>query len=171
MDRTVLPVAALLAAALLSTGCASVTLPSHDELEVFTDPPGALATCGPASAVTPGTLRIRRERTPAVVRVELEGYETREVVLDRTRDLPHSPWDVILGVTILSGLASSGCEAINYTECVDATLAAAIVTGVVGIAGFAIDSASDRARSLPRKELVLRLEPVRPAEAQEGEPR
>ena len=39
---------------------------------------------------------------------------------------------------------------------------------VVSLAGLAIDSASPRTHPLPRKELVLRLEPVRLEEASKG---
>ena len=96
-----LPFTSLLAAALLASNCASLHLPSHDDLEVVTDPPGAIATCGKASTVTPGTLRIPREKTPAVlVRVEMEGYWPRELQIARNRDVPLRPWGIGIGLVV-----------------------------------------------------------------------
>lgn len=162
----------LLSAVLLSTGCASLMYPSHDDVQVVTDPPGATATCGDARAVTPGTLRIsRRKADSVVVRVEKEGYEPREIVIARNHLLPMKPWGVGLGVIAVSAWAAKGCESIDWPDCQASTLATALAAAVVTGAGIAIDSASPRTHPLPRNEIVLRLEPVRLTEAREGEPR
>ncbi|MCL4810562.1 MAG: hypothetical protein KJ062_22600 [Thermoanaerobaculia bacterium] len=162
----------LLSALLLSTGCASLVYPSHDDVQVVTDPPGATATCGGARVVTPGTLRISRRKTDSVVvRVEKEGYEPREIVIARNHLLPMKPWSFGLGVIAVSALAADGCESIAWPECQEATLVTALAAAVVTGAGIAIDSASPRTYALPRHEIVLRLDPVRLAEAQQGEPR
>ena len=164
-----LPFASLLAAALLASGCASLTRPSHDDLAVVTDPPGAIATCGKASTVTPGTLRIPREKTPSVtVRVEMEGYESREIQIARNRDVPLRPWGYGLGLVAAAAWAGRQCEEMNWPECRDAAAATGVTAAVVSLAGLAIDSASPRTHPLPRKELVLRLEPVRLEEVPKG---
>jgi hypothetical protein len=164
-----LPLASLLAAALLASGCASLSLPSHDDLQVVTDPPGAIATCGNASTVTPGTLRIPREKTPAViVRVEMEGYETREIQIARNRDVPLRPLAIGIGLVAAAAWAGEQCEEMNWPECRDAAAVTGVAAAVVSLAGLAINSASPRTHPLPRNEIVLRLEPVRPAEAPKG---
>ena len=161
-----------LVAALLSSGCASLFYPSHDDLQVVTDPPGATATCGDARVVTPGTLRISRRKTPSVVvRVEKQGYETREIAIARSHVFPTKPWALPGVVAIAGALAAEGCSSIEWPECRDAASATAVAALLVTAAGAAVDSASPRTYALPRHELVLRLEPVRPAGAQEGDPR
>jgi len=160
----------LLAATLLSTGCASICYPSHDDVQVVTDPAGAIATCGSARVVTPGSLRISRRKTDSVVvRVEKEGYEPREVVIARNQVVPLKPWGVGLGVTAVAVWAGDGCDSIDWPECRDAALVAGVTAAVVSLAGIAVDSASPRTYALPRKEIVLRLAPVRPEGAKEGE--
>ena len=164
-----LPIAPLLAVVLFASGCASITLPSHDDLQVVTDPPGAIATCGKASTVTPGTLRIPREKTASVVvRVEMEGYEPREIQIARNHNVPMSPWGYGFGLVAAAAWAGQQCEEMNWPECRDAAAATGVTAAVVSLAGLAIDSASPRTHPLPRKELVLRLEPVRLAEAPKG---
>lgn len=164
------PLAALLVTAFLSTGCASIYYPSHDDLQVATDPPGATATCGDTRVVTPGTLRISRRKTDSVVvRVELAGYEPREIVIARNHILPMKPWGVGMVVSGLALWAGDSCDSLEWPECRDAAIAAGLTAGLVTVIGGAVDSASPRTYALPRKDLVLRLEPVRPAGAQEGE--
>lgn len=161
-----------LGAALLATGCASLYYPSHDDLQVVTDPPGATATCGDARVVTPGTLRVSRRKTESVVvRVEREGYETRETVIARNHRFPEKPWFAGLIVTGLGIWAADGCDSISWPECRDVAYATAATAFLVSAAGAAIDRASPRTWALPRRELVIRLEPVRPDWAQEGDPR
>ena len=160
--------ASLLAAALLSTGCASIYYPSHDDVQVVTDPPGATATCGATRVVTPGSLRISRRKTDSVVvRVEKEGYEPREIVIARNHVVPLKPWGVGLVVTGLAAWAGDGCNSIDWPECETAALVTAVTATAVSAAGIAVDRASPRTWELPRHEIVLRLEPVRPEEAQE----
>lgn len=169
MNTTPFRFVPLLAAALLASGCASLSLPSHDDLQVVTDPPGAIATCGNASTVTPGTLRIPREKSFAVmVRVEMEGYEPREIQIARNHRVPLGPWAFGFGVAAAAAWAVEQCESINWPECSEAATATSVTAAVVSLAGFAIDSASRRTHPLPRKELVLRLDPVRLAEAPKG---
>jgi hypothetical protein len=162
----------LFASTLLATGCASIYYPSHDDLKVFTDPPGATASCGDTRVVTPGTLRISRRKTPSVVvRVELAGYETREVVIARNHVLPGKPWGVFVLAALLAAWAGERCDSgeIVWDGCQETTLAVAAGAGALGAGGILVDSASPRTYALPRNDLVLRLEPVRPTGAQEGE--
>lgn len=164
--------APLLAAVLLSAGCASLYYPSHDDVQVVTDPAGAVASCGDAQVVTPGSLRIPRRKTDAVVvRVELEGYEAREVVIARSHRFPEKPWFAGLVVTGLGIWAADSCDSISWPECRDAAYATAAAAFLVTAAGAAVDSASARTYALPRHEIVLRLDPVRPLAAQKGDPR
>jgi hypothetical protein len=79
------------------------------------------------------------------------------------------PWGVGLGVTAVAFWAGDGCNSIEWPECETAALATAVAAAAVSVAGVAVDSASPRTYALPRREIVLRLEPVRPPEAQEGE--
>lgn len=170
MNSTPFRIVPLLAAALLASGCASLSLPSHDDLQVVTDPPGAIATCGNASTVTPGTLRIPREKTPAVmVRVEMEGYEPREIQIARNRDVPLRPLAIGIGLVAAAAWTAEQCESAGWQECRDAAAVTGVAAAVVSLAGLAINSASPRTHPLPRNELVLRLEPVRLAEAPKGE--
>lgn len=162
--------AVLLLPAFLVTGCASLYYPSHDDVRVVTDPPGAIATCGDTRVDTPGTLRISRRKTESVVvRVEMEGYEPREIVIARNHVIPMKPWGVPLAGAIVGGLAAEGCDSVGYTDCTESVGAVAAAAAVVAMAGIAVDQASPRTWALPRHEIVLRLEPVRPPEAQEGE--
>ena len=170
MTNTPLRFAPFLAAALLSTGCATVFHSSRDDLKVVTDPPGATARAGDASVVTPGILKITRRREPVVVRVEMEGFEPRELTVGWHRS--GAAWTNAVGV----GLGATGT--LLSTRCTmtwgrseghcsgDAT--PLIVGAALTAAGTAIDLSSDRALSLERDEIVLRLEPVRLAEAPKG---
>jgi hypothetical protein len=159
----------LFAVVLLASACASLSLPSHDDLQVVTDPPGATASCGNASTVTPGTLRIRREKSASVtVRVEMEGYEPREIQIARNRDVPLRPWAFGFGLAAAAAWAGEQCESAGWQECRDAAAATGVTVAVVSLAGLAINSASPRTHPLPRNEIVLRLEPVRLAEAPKG---
>jgi hypothetical protein len=170
MKRPALRLVPLLAATLLSTGCASVFLGSHDDLKVVTDPPGATARAGGASVVTPGILKVARGKEPVVVRVEKEGFEPRELTVGWHRS--GAAWTNVVGV----GLGATGT--LLSTRCTmtwggsdghcsgDAT--PLIVGAALTAAGTVIDLSSNRALSLERDEIVLRLEPVRLAEAPKG---
>lgn len=160
----------LLAATILSSGCASIWYPSHDELLVVTDPPGATATCEGARVVTPGSLRISRRKSDAVVvRVDLEGYESRQIEVERRHEIPTKPWGVPLAGAVVGGLAAEGCDSIGYVDCTETVGAVSAAMVVVAMAGIAVDQASPRTYALTRTQVVLRLEPVRPRLAQEGE--
>jgi hypothetical protein len=161
---------ALLATALFSTGCASVLLPSRDTLKVVTDPPGATASAGDVSVVTPGALKIPRRKEPVVVRVEKEGFVPREVRIGWSRS--GVAWANVAGVGIgalgtLSTTVCTGYWGRDDSHCTaDAT--ALLVGAAVTAAGLALDLSSSKNYSLERDDLVLRLEPVRLHEAQEG---
>jgi hypothetical protein len=169
MKRPALHLVPLLAATLLSTGCATIFLGPNDGLKVVTDPPGATARVGGASVVTPGVLRIPRGKEPVVVRVEKEGFEPREVTVTWTRSglVGMNALGVGLGAgaTLVSGvclnLMGGGCS--NET-----TLTPLLVGAAVTAAGLALDLPSSKKYSLERDDLVLRLEPVRLAEAPKG---
>ncbi|MCL4810564.1 MAG: hypothetical protein KJ062_22610, partial [Thermoanaerobaculia bacterium] len=66
--KTVLSLAAMAATTLLSSGCATVFLRSHDELKVVTDPPGAVARGGGPAVVPPRVLANARPQGPVVGR-------------------------------------------------------------------------------------------------------
>ncbi|MBK9088792.1 MAG: hypothetical protein IPL90_06985 [Holophagales bacterium] len=170
MNDTPLRFAPLLAAALLSSGCATVLHTAHDDLKVVTDPPGATAHAGEASIVTPGILKIARRGEPVVVRVEKEGFAPRELTVGWHRS--GAAWTNVVGV----GLGATGT--LVSTRCTmtwgggdghcsgDAT--PLIVGAALTAVGTAIDLSSDRALSLERDEIVLRLEPLPPAVAAGG---
>jgi hypothetical protein len=170
MNDTPLRFAPLLAAALLTSGCATVFHTSHDDLKVVTDPPGATARAGDASVVTPGVLKVPRRKETVVVRVEKEGFAPREVTVGWHRS--GAAWTNAVGV----GLGATGT--LLSTHCTmtwgggeghcsgDAT--PLIVGAALTAAGTAIDLSSDRALSLERDEIVLRLEPLPSSVAAEG---
>ncbi len=169
MNRPTLRLVPLLAAALLSTGCATVFHSAHDDLEVVTDPPGATARVGDLSIVTPGVLKLPRGKEAVVVRVEKEGFEPREVTVTWKRSgavgLNALPVSLGLGATLASGwclnMTGGGCS--NETNVVPLVVGAAVTA-----AGLIVDNSSSRKYSLERDDLVLRLEPVRLAEAPKG---
>lgn len=170
MNDTPLRFAPLLAAALLTSGCATVFHTANDDLKVVTDPPGATARVGDASVVTPGVLKVPRRKEPVVVRVEKEGFASREVTVGWHRS--GAAWTNVVGV----GLGATGT--LLSTRCTmtwgggdghcsgDAT--PLIVGAALTAAGTAIDLSSSRALSLERDEVVLRLESLPPAVAAGG---
>src|SRR5512140_3228893 len=166
MKRTALHLAPLLAAALLSTGCASVFLSSHDDLKVVTDPPGATARAGDVSVVTPGELKIPRCKEPVIVRVEKEGFQPREITLGWSRS--GAVWANVVGVGAGGALGSlvGFFQGIVDGDKARSTMVTGLLAGgAVTATGLSIDLTSSRTFSLEREELVLRLEPVRLAEA------
>ena len=172
MNSTPLRFALLLAAALLSTGCATVFHGSRDDLKVVTDPPGATATAAGVSVVTPGVLEIPRQKASVVVRVEKEGFAPREVTVGWHRS--GAAWTNVVGVAAgaVGTAASSICVSVWSGPChTDTNYTPLVVGAALTAAGTAVDLSSDRALSLDRDEIVLRLEPLPPAVAAEGGPR
>jgi hypothetical protein len=169
MNDSPLRFAPLLAAALLTSGCATVFHTANDDLKVVTDPPGATASAGDASVVTPGVLKIPRRKEPVVVRVEKEGFEPRELTVGWHRS--GAAWTNVVGVAAgaVGTAASSICVSVWGGPChSDTNYTPLLVGAALTAAGTAIDLSSDRALSLERDEIVLRLEPVRLAEAPKG---
>jgi len=175
MKRHALHLVPLLAATLLSTGCASVFLGSHDDLKVVTDPPGAKASAGDVSVVTPGVLKLKRGgTTPVVVRVEKEGFQPREVTVGWSRS--GAVWTNVVGISagaaaaVLSGLFIGWADPDGADRKATTALLAG---GAITVTGLTVDLTSPRTYSLERDELVLRLEPVtrtpRVAAASEGD--
>lgn len=157
MKDTPLRIAPLLAAALLSTGCASVFLSAHDDLKVVTDPPGAVARVGELTVVTPGVLEVPRNARPVVVRVEKAGYQDEEVSIRRTRT--GAVWSNFAWVgagAVLTGLGALLCGEWNCDGGPYVPLAA----GAAATAGgLAIDLSTDRTLTLERDRVVLVLKP------------
>jgi hypothetical protein len=169
MNDTPLRFAPLLAAALLTSGCATVFHTANDDLKVVTDPPGATARAGDASVVTPGVLKIQRRKEPVIVRVEKDGFEPRELTVGWHRS--GAAWTNVVGVAAgaVGTAASSICVSVWGGPChSDTNYTPLLVGAALTAAGTAIDLSSDRALSLERDEIVLRLEPLPPAVAAEG---
>lgn len=160
----------LLAASFLSTGCATLFHTSFDDLKVVTDPPGATARAEDVSTVTPGVLKLKRGRAPVVVRVEKEGFEPREVTVTWSRSGLVGLNAAGVGIGLLGTTASGMCSSAwgNDGSC-QTNPTPLLVGAAVTAAGAIVDLKSDRSWSLKRDDLVLRLEPVRLAKAQEGE--
>lgn len=172
MNSTPLRFAPLLALALLSAGCATVFHSRCDDLKVVTNPPGATARVGDVSVVTPGVLRLPRQKGQVVVRVEKEGFAPREITVGWHRS--GAAWSNVVGVAAgaVGTAASTICISVSNAGChADANLAPLLVGAALTAAGTAVDLSSDRALSLDRDEIVLRLEPLPPAVAAEGGPR
>jgi hypothetical protein len=172
MNNTPLRFAPLLAAALLTSGCATVFHSSRDDLKVITDPPGATARVGDVSVVTPGTLELKRQKEPVVVRVEKEGFAPREITVGWHRS--GAAWSNVVGVAAgaVGTAASSICVSVWGGPCHSETNYTPLLVGAaLTAAGTAIDLSSDRALSLERDEIVLRLEPLPSAVAAGGGPR
>ncbi len=170
MKRTALRLVTLLAATVLSPGCASIFLSSHDELKVVTDPPGATARAGDVSVVTPGELKIPRRREPVVVRVEKEGYEPREVTVGWSRS--GAVWTNVVGIgagAVLGTISGLFLSLEGDDKARRAVTTGLVAGGAITATGLSIDLTSSRTISLDRDEIVLRLEPVRLAEAPKGE--
>jgi hypothetical protein len=172
MKNTPFRFAPLLAAALLTSGCATVFHSSRDDLKVITDPPGATARVGDVSVVTPGTLELPRRREPVVVRVEKEGFAPREITVGWHRS--GAAWSNVIGVAAgaVGTAASSICVSVWGGSCHSETNYTPLLVGAaLTAAGTAIDLSSDRALSLERDEIVLRLEPLPSSVAAKGGPR
>jgi hypothetical protein len=170
MNSTPLRFAPLLAAVLLATGCATVFHGSRDDLKVITDPPGATARVGDVSVVTPGVLKVPRQKASVVVRVEKEGFAPREITVGWHRS--GAAWTNVVGVAAgaVGTAASSICISVWGGPChSDTNYAPLIVGAALTAAGATVDLSSDRALSLERDEIVLRLDPVRLPEAPKGE--
>lgn len=164
MKRTVLPLAAIAATMLLSSGCATVFLRSHDELKVVTDPAGAVARAGDASVVTPGVLKIARRKEPVVVRVEKEGFLPREVTVGWSRS--GAVWVNVVGVsagTAVGAVAGFWGSVLDDDKTRADARAAVLVGAAVTAVGLAMDLSGSKKYSLERDDLVLRLEPRNPA--------
>ena len=73
----------LMAAALLSAGCATIFHGRTQRIEIVTDPPGATAVAAGARVTTPGFLLLRRDASILEIRVEKEGYVSKTVRLAR----------------------------------------------------------------------------------------
>jgi hypothetical protein len=169
MKSTPLRFAPILAAALLTSGCATVFHSSRDDLKVITDPPGATARVGDTSVVTPGVLKVPRRKEPVVVRVEKEGFAPREVTVGWHRS--GAAWTNVVGVAAgaVGTAASSVCISVWGGPChSDTNYTPLLVGAALTAVGTAIDLSSDRALSLERDEIVLRLEPVRHEAAPKG---
>ncbi len=152
-------------------GCASIFLSSHDELKVVTDPPGATARAGDVSVVTPGELKIPRRREPVVVRVEKEGYEPREVTVGWSLG-PGAVWTNVVGIgagAVLGTISGLFLSLEGDDKARRAVTTGLVAGGAITATGLSIDLTSSRTISLDRDEIVLRLEPVRLAEAPKGE--
>ena len=69
--------AALVAAALVTSGCAALVTGTREEVEIRTVPSGArvLLVPGHYEATTPVTLDLPRKDAPYLVRVELDGHQ------------------------------------------------------------------------------------------------
>jgi hypothetical protein len=64
--------------------CASVVHGTRQEIEVHTDPPGALAIAEGQSVTTPGVLNLPRKLKNAAIRIEKDGYRPAVMRLDRS---------------------------------------------------------------------------------------
>lgn len=160
MNGTPLRFAPLLALALLSTGCASVFLSSHDDLKVVTDPPGATARVGELSVVTPGVLQVPRNRRPVVVRIEKEGYEPAEIPLRWTRS--GAVWTNVVGIGVGAVVGVSTAlfaSIVDEDEARKDLTTALAVGGAVTATGLAVDLSTDRTLTLERSEITLVLAP------------
>ena len=67
-------------------GCATVFRGTSQEIDVFTDPPGAIASVGDQRITTPGTLRLPRNAKITEVRIEKDGYAPKTSILERRAD-------------------------------------------------------------------------------------
>jgi hypothetical protein len=70
--------------ALSLSACASVVHGTRQEIEVHTDPPGALAMAEGQSVTTPGVLNLQRKLKDASIRIEKDGYRPEVVRLNRS---------------------------------------------------------------------------------------
>ncbi len=169
MKRQFSSLALLAAASLLATGCATVFLPKTDGLEVVTDPPGAVATCGDARVVTPGVLQIPRQKEPVTVRVEKEGFQTREIAVGWSRSGVIWVNAVGIGTGAMIGAAVNAWGTMwNASNTGSATAVPIAIGAGVTAGGLIADLTSSRTYTLERDALVLRLEPVPQAEAMSG---
>ena len=160
MNDTPLRFAPLLAAALLSTGCASVFLSSHDDLKVVTDPPGATARVGELLVVTPGVLEVPRNGKPVVVEIDKEGYEPREIPIRRSRS--GAVWTNLVGIGLGAVVGVSTAlfvSLVDENEAEKDLTTALAVGGAVTATGLAIDLSTDRTLKLENDEIVLVLTP------------
>ena len=160
MNNTPLRFVPLLAAVLLSTGCASVFLSAHDDLKVVTDPPGATARVGELVVVTPGVLEVSRNGKSVVVEIDKEGYEPREIPIRRSRS--GAVWTNLVGIGLGAVVGVSTAlfvSLVDENEAEKDLTTALAVGGAVTATGLAIDLSTDRTLKLENDEIVLVLTP------------
>lgn len=156
MKNTPLRFVPLLAAALLSTGCASVFLSGHDDLKVVTKPPGAVARVGDLSVVTPGVLKVPRDKRPVVLEIEKEGYEPVDVPIRRTRH--GAVW--ANAAYVATGIALTVASTVTlWGPSAPPDWTPALVGASATAAGTTIDLSTDRTLCLERDEVVVDLKP------------
>jgi hypothetical protein len=148
----------VLGLSLLAGGCASVFHGTRQTVEVFTDPPGAIATAGDQHVTTPGVLNLPRKIKSTQIRIEKEGFVAKTVVLERrTSGLV---WLNFVGVPagVIGGYSTANHNGIlgGYNESITGGAAGAGGTAI----GFLIDYGNGAAYRLDPAQVVVRLEPV-----------
>jgi len=153
----------LLALLLSAGGCASVFHGTRQRVEVFTDPPGAIATAGGERVTTPGVLKLPRKDKNTEIRIEKEGFAPKTIRLERrTSGLV---WLNFIGIPVgvfggaYAGLGSSNDN--GWFGNLENAGKGAVVGGVSfpGL-GFLADFQSGAAYRLDPARVIVRLEPV-----------
>jgi hypothetical protein len=150
----------LAASATLGGGCATIFNGPNQKIEVFTEPPGASVTVGSQRVLSPGVLKLPR-REEATVQIELAGYQTRTVKLIRKNN--EVVWLDLAGVAggIVAGVAAATAASVSTSESVTISPeAAALVSGIVGASGFAVDFMNGSAYKLDPARIVVTLLPA-----------
>lgn len=154
--KAVLPVLALLLAALLGQGCMTLLGRRSQSVTVTASSVGAgVYVDGKFAGVTPLALTVTK-RAPGVIRIEKDGYRPVEIRLKKRK-----AWILIVLPNLLwAGLGSPALTAVDIQTDRDRLFAGFFVAlGLAApVAAMIIDGLSDKSTMLAPRHLDIRLE-------------
>lgn len=146
-------------------GCATILNGPNQTIHVETDPPGATVTVAGERHTSPVDLVLKRSSKDLVVVIEMEGYVTRKVALERGAS-PNT-WINFVGLPagVVAGAAIGAQNSEGWNELSSGATGLVIGALVVPAAMFAVDGASGAIHRLDPPFIAVKLEPVAPPAA------
>lgn len=146
----------VLASALISANCATLTRKSTQRIPVTSYPAGAMVSInGTALGTTPVELRFRRSQNAPVIRIESPGYNPVEIRVKRKLSGTHLVADAVLGAAIGGLIALRGFFKKDET----ASLGGIALVSIPVSAGIliAIDVGTSAGFDISPEELIVTL--------------